>query len=120
MFAPLRRVCPCPVCVAGPARSQRDSPAPSGGPVTLAQAALPSSAQRLEALFTAELGAGWFAPAFLQQIPFDQIQPLIGQLRQTLGPLQRLEAVADGYRLTFAEGTVPAPIRLDDQGRSRP
>jgi beta-lactamase class A len=86
-------------------------------PVTLAQAANLNPAQRLESLFTAELEAEWFAPAFLQQIPFSQIQPLIGQLRQTLGPLQRVEAVADGYRLTFAEGTVPAQIRLDEQGQ---
>jgi beta-lactamase class A len=90
---------------------------PAATPVTLAQAANLNPAQRLESLFTAELEAEWFAPAFLQQIPFSQIQPLIGQLRQTLGPLQRVEAVADGYRLTFAEGTVPAQIRLDEQGQ---
>ena len=118
MSAPLCRVCPCPVCTADAARPQWGSPAPSGGPpVTLAPATSPSPAQRLESLFTAELEAEWFAPAFLQQIPFSQIQPLIGQLRQTLGPLQQVEAVADGYRLTFAGGTVPAQIRLDEQGQ---
>lgn len=93
------------------------APIPTVATITLAQASQPTPAQRLESLFTPELQAEWFARDFLQQVPFGQIQTLIAELGQTLGPLQRVEAVADGYRLTFAQGILPAQIRLDQQGQ---
>lgn len=86
-------------------------------PVTQAQASQPTPTQRLESLFTEAVQAEWFAPAFLQQVPLPQIQALVAELGQSLGPLQQVETGVDGYRLIFAQGTVPAQIRLDGQGQ---
>lgn len=84
----------------------------------MAQAARPSPVQVLEQLFqTGAAQAAWFDPRFLRQIPIRQIQTLLGSLKRAMGGLQSVVPVADGYELTFEQGTVPAKMRLNDQGQ---
>ncbi len=72
----------------------------------------------LERLFQAEVAqADWFTTTFLQQVPIDQVRILLSQLKQSLGSLQGVTPLEDGYQLTFARGTVPAKIQLNRQGQ---
>ena len=74
--------------------------------------------QVLERLLTTEsLTSDWFAPSFLQQIPFPQIQALLTTIGAQLGPLQAIEVRGDGFYLTFERGAAEAQIVLDAQGR---
>jgi beta-lactamase class A len=84
----------------------------------ISQPTLLTPEQALTQLFQVEAVAStWFAPSFLQQVPFAQIQPLIDDLKQSLGTLQSIQQREEGYGLVFERGTLPARIRLDAQGR---
>ena len=72
----------------------------------------------LDRLLQAEMvQADWFMNQFLQQIPLQQVQSLLDSLKQSMGSLQTITPIADGYELTFENGIVPAQIRLNDQGQ---
>lgn len=86
--------------------------------IVMAPSTDPSPESVLEQLFRSEPAqASQFAPSFLQQISIQQIQGLLSSLKQTMGTLQTLEPIADGYELTFDNGRVPAKIQLNRQGQ---
>ncbi|MEL6319852.1 MAG: serine hydrolase [Cyanobacteria bacterium J06626_14] len=78
-----------------------------------------SSQQRvLERLFTtSEVSADWFIPSFLEQIPVAQIQDVLTDISTQLGAFQNVQETADGFAIRFSRGTVPAQIRLEEDGR---
>ncbi|MDR3752574.1 MAG: serine hydrolase [Terracidiphilus sp.] len=59
----------------------------------------------------------WFAPAFLNQIPLQQVDSIVQQCTATLGNFVRVDAAADGVTLVMDHGTVPVKIHLDAQQR---
>lgn len=84
----------------------------------IAQAAIPTPTQALERLFQAEtIQSEWFAPVFLQQVPFPQMQATLDGLTAQLGALQGIESLAEGYQLRFENGTLSALIQLNDAGQ---
>lgn len=84
----------------------------------IAQAAIPTPTQALERLFQAEtIQSEWFAPVFLQQVPFPQMQATLDGLTAQLGALQGIEPLAEGYQLRFENGTLSALIQLNDAGQ---
>lgn len=90
----------------------------STSPWIMTQAQPLTAEQALERIFQAEaVEADWFAQSFLEQVPFQQIQPLLTDLKQSLGAFQGIQARDGGYAVMFERGTVPAQIALDDQGR---
>jgi beta-lactamase class A len=78
----------------------------------------PTPEQMLERLFTTpQIQPAWFAPAFLNQVPLEQMAPVIASLTETLGAFEGVEPFSDGYRVTFEQGYVPAQIALDGNGQ---
>lgn len=101
------------VCIPLPAIA-----ASSPSQVAIAQAAVPNPTTALERLFRSESAqADWFAPQFLQQISLQQIESILDSLKRSLGDLQNVVPIADGYELTFVQGSVPAKIELNPQGQ---
>ncbi len=76
------------------------------------------AAERLAALFTTEvIPADWFSDTFLERVPVSQIQELVGRLNNTLGTYEQSLQTRSGYSVQFSGGSVPAQIRLGDDGR---
>lgn len=72
----------------------------------------------LERLFTSdEPSAAWFAPAFLDQIPVEQVANAVDRSRDGLGAFASVEPDGDRYRVVFEDGFVPVIVQLDGQGR---
>ena len=59
----------------------------------------------------------WFAPAFLNQIPMQQVDSIVQQCTATLGKFVRVDVAADGLTLVMEHGTVSVKIHLDAQQR---
>ncbi|MBD0270074.1 MAG: serine hydrolase, partial [Cyanobacteria bacterium Co-bin8] len=77
-----------------------------------------SPQQALERLFIEpQIQPGWFAESFLRQVPFAGIQPLLDDLKQTLGELQEIRPGSDGFELQFERGRVRSQIALNAQGQ---
>ncbi|MEO1295124.1 MAG: serine hydrolase [Cyanobacteria bacterium J06636_16] len=92
--------------------------APPIPPVAIAQTTILPPNQALERLFQPEsVQNDWFMSQFLEQIPLGQVQALLDSLKQSMGSLQTITPIANGYELTFERGIVPAQIRLNDQGQ---
>lgn len=74
-------------------------------------------ADALARLFADEpVQAGWFAPAFLAQVPVPKIEQIRQSLRQ-YGQLQRIVPTDSGFTLRFDRAEVPAQIVLDPERR---
>jgi beta-lactamase class A len=87
-------------------------------PVPAMQQSQPSPTAILERLFTAPtVEADWFDSSFLTAAPLPEIQKLVGDLRQSLGPLKQVEAQPNFYQIDFEKGTVQAQIVLNAQGK---
>lgn len=72
----------------------------------------------LERFFTAdELESEWFAPSFLDAVPFAQLQPIREQVTGSLGEFESLEKDGDRWLAYFRDAYVPTYASLDDQGR---
>jgi len=71
----------------------------------------------LERLMTQPLDPAWFTPAFLNQIPIAQVEALIVQLNQALGPFEKVVEGEPQYLIYLRDGIVPAEISLDPGGR---
>jgi beta-lactamase class A len=77
-----------------------------------------SSAQVLEQFFkTDKVASDWFTPEFLAAVPIDQIQLIINQLKQELGPLESAIPDSEGFLLKFSQGSVPTQIALTSKGK---
>lgn len=86
--------------------------------ILLAQTQPLSAEQSLERLLTSpQIQPEWFDPSFLSQVPLEQIESVLLQIRTTLGAYQRLEPTENGYRLVFEKGTTGARISLTQQGQ---
>jgi len=58
-----------------------------------------------------------FAASFLEQVSLNQIEAIVKQYGSVLGAVQSAEKTEDGYRLQFENGTVPAQISLNEEGK---
>lgn len=68
----------------------------------------------LERLFTTDqVLADWFTEEFLRQVPLAGMQPILNDIKATLGQFQRVEATENGYLVRFERGQVPAQIGLN-------
>jgi len=67
-------------------------------------------------LFNGEPQAEWFAPAFLSQVPIDQVKAIVAQYKAQLGALQSVRANGSAYEMTFEHGSARATIRQDASG----
>ncbi len=70
----------------------------------------------LERLMTQRLDPEWFTPAFLNQVPIAQVEALIVQLTQALGPFEKVVEGEPQYLIYLRDGIVPAEIFLDPEG----
>jgi beta-lactamase class A len=59
----------------------------------------------------------WFDSSFLAQIPTTQIDAIVAQYKSHLGVFQRADATGDGFTVVMEEGTFPAKIVLNAQGK---
>jgi beta-lactamase class A len=76
-----------------------------------------TSKAALERLLTSEtLDEAWFAPTFLAEVPFAQIEETLAQLQQ-LGPLERIDGETSPFTAVFANGEMTAEIALDAEER---
>lgn len=58
-----------------------------------------------------------FDAAFLSAVPFAEVERILAGVRKEHGPLQGIERASNGFRLRFAEASMPAAISLDANGR---
>src|SRR5690606_4938751 len=72
----------------------------------------------LERLMTQRLDPEWFTPAFLNQAPIAQVEALIVQLTQALGPFEKVVEGEPQYLIYLRDGIVPAEIFLDPEGHN--
>ena len=71
----------------------------------------------LEKLFTSEdVKAEWFAAEFLAQVPINQINTIINDVKNQLGTYQAVEKDGSDYVVNFSQGSVPTKIALNNQG----
>lgn len=73
--------------------------------------------EALVRFYTQELQAEWFAPSFLEQVPFTQLAPVRQQLAGPLGTFQGLERDGDRWMALFEKGKIPTHVTVDDEGR---
>lgn len=81
-------------------------------------AAALSVEEAIDRFFRAEqLESVWFAPNFLQAVPFEQLQPIRQQLTAGLGGYTGATSEGERYMARFEEGRIPVYASLDDAGR---
>lgn len=82
-----------------------------------AQAVTPAAA--VSRLFTAPaVKSEWFAPSFLDSVPFAQVTDILHTLVAQYGPFQRVETDASGGLVTVLQhARFPTLVQLDGQGR---
>jgi beta-lactamase class A len=89
--------------------------APSTSPASADQIT-PKAA--IERLFTSEkIDADWFAAPFLQQVTLAQVQAIIDQFKQQLGPYQSVRPDGDHFSTELEKASIPTYIALDGTGR---
>jgi len=82
-----------------------------------AQAPLSPEAALARILQQSPAQAAWFADSFLAQIPTTKIDEIVAMYTSQLGAFQHVDASADGYTVTMENGTAPARIVLNAQGK---
>jgi beta-lactamase class A len=87
----------------------------AGPSATLAQPIATNDA--VARIFQQEIDPDWFAPAFLAQVPFDQIDAIVVSFTGQFGPL--VEVTGSGGTLTtrFERAEMQTQITLDGDGR---
>ena len=73
--------------------------------------------EALERFFTQELQPEWFAPDFLDQVPFEQLAPVRDRVAGDLGAFVEVRRDGDRWMAVFEEGRVPTHVALDAEGR---
>jgi beta-lactamase class A len=74
--------------------------------------------QALERFFSEpQVQREWFAPSFLQAVPFQQIPAIRDQLTGDLGRLLEIREEGDRYLAVFEKGSIPAYVTLDEESR---
>ena len=77
-----------------------------------------NSKAALERLLNVDpISAEWFAPAFLAQVPVNQVQQIIYNLKAELGKYQSVQADGSDHLVVFERGFVPTQILLNNQGQ---
>lgn len=72
----------------------------------------------LEAMMTERTAdPSWFADSFTQQVPLEQINAIVQQIRGQMGALEKVEGSGNDWQLVFAKFLVPTQIALDSDGR---
>ncbi len=68
----------------------------------------------LKRLFTSPTAKPeWFAPAFLKRVPIEQINAVVGALKQKFGTFRSVSEGDDGYTVHLAHGDITASLILD-------
>jgi len=83
-------------------------------------AASPTAAleqQRIDAFWTTGPQQYWFAPSFLQAIPFAMITPIAKRVTDGLGAYRRTTGSSGTYISEFEKGTVEVRIHIDADGK---
>jgi beta-lactamase class A len=92
-------------------------PVPSTPPPKMVPAKM-SPTTVLERFFkTDRVSADWFTPEFLQALPIGQIEAIITQLKQELGPLEAVTPDGEGFALKFKQSILPSQITLTAAGK---
>lgn len=65
----------------------------------------------------APLQREWFAPGFLNAIPFSQVEEIVSGLQTGLGDYQRVERSGSDFLIVFDRGSVPTKIVVDGKGQ---
>ncbi|WP_299492876.1 serine hydrolase [Acaryochloris sp. IP29b_bin.137] len=95
------------------------SPKGFANPQPAASQAAPQTPQgkMLARLFTSSVVlANWFAPSFLAQVAAPQVQTIINNMKQQLGPYQGIREEGTGFGVVFEKGIVPTRLVLNQQG----
>jgi beta-lactamase class A len=80
-------------------------------------AAAVTEREALERFYTQELQPEWFAPDFLDQVPFEQLAPVRDRIAGDLGVFVEVRRDGDRWMAVFEEGRVPTHVALDAEGR---
>ncbi|WP_249369713.1 serine hydrolase [Acaryochloris marina] len=95
------------------------SPRGYANPQTSAPQTTPQTPQgkMLTRLFTSSVVlANWFTPTFLSQVAAPQVQTIINNMKQQLGPYQGVREDGTGFVVVFEKGIVPTRLVLNQQG----
>jgi len=94
------------------------TPAPTSSSKSSMTMTKSSPARVLERFFkTDKVSSDWFTAEFLAAVPIDQIQLIINQLKQELGPFESAIPDGEGFLLKFSQGSVPTQIALTSKGK---
>jgi beta-lactamase class A len=87
----------------------------AGAAMAQDEAATPEAV--IETLLKEEARAEQFSSAFLQSVPLEQIEALLGQIRTTIGPPVTIARRGDLYEVTTQTYSMDVEIGLDGDGR---
>lgn len=72
----------------------------------------------IEKLFTAaKIDQNWFAPAFLSQVPAQQVADIVSGLEDRFGTLKSVNGSGQRFTVVLERAEVPTRLVLDDEGR---
>ena len=83
-------------------------------PSTIELAGAPAALTRV--FQTSPAKPEWFTPAFLEQVPIEQVNAVIGSVMQQFGAFKSVDGSGLDYSVHLARGTVHARIVLDHGG----
>lgn len=63
-----------------------------------------------------EVISDWFAPSFLNAVPYAQIREITAQVRETIGAVAEIRKTGDGYEVVTASHEMAVQIVLDGEG----
>jgi beta-lactamase class A len=115
--APAAATAPAPVCPAAPPPAPPPKVAPAPARPEAKFEKLPPEASLVRVVTAKEVQPAWFAKAFSDKIPIDEVTKLVTSMDHDLGGFRRVEAVASGYKTFYANGFVPTKIHLDEAGK---
>jgi hypothetical protein len=83
-------------------------------PGTVELAGAPAALTRLFQVTPAK--AEWFAPAFLEQVPIEQVNTVVSSVMQQFGAFKSVDGSGLDYEVHLARGSVHARIVVDHSG----
>jgi hypothetical protein len=72
----------------------------------------------LERLFRApQVEAAWFTPAFIEKVPIEQVNALLGNIKQEMGAFKSVDGSGHSFIVHLAHGDLSARLVLTDDGK---
>ena len=72
----------------------------------------------LERLFRApQAEAAWFTPAFIEKVPIEQVNALLGNIKQEMGAFKSVDGSDHSFIVHLAHGDLSARLVLTDDGK---